>query len=222
MLQTAQLIKNATLLNSLTQEDILVKLNNGKFRVASYKKNSVVHFEGEPCSKLEVILSGKVVVDRIDESGNLLTIAEFYSDDILGGNLLFSKNPYYPMTVSTQLPSAILEIERETLFELLQHNAAFLQAYLEFVSDHASILGNKIKHYVNKTIRERIISYLNHESKKQNSKHIKLPMTKKALAEKIGVQRTSLSRELAKMRQDGLILFDRDSITLLENKKNRQ
>ena len=126
------------------------------------------------------------------------------------------------MTVSTQLPSAILEIERETLFELLQHNAAFLQAYLEFVSDHASILGNKIKHYVNKTIRERIISYLNHESKKQNSKHIKLPMTKKALAEKIGVQRTSLSRELAKMRQDGLILFDRDSITLLENKKNRQ
>ncbi|MGI6554438.1 MAG: Crp/Fnr family transcriptional regulator [Bacillota bacterium] len=222
MLENIRLIKNTTLLNPLPQEDILANLNNGKFKVVSYKKNSVVHFDGEPCSKLEVILAGKVVVDRIDESGNLLTIAEFYSDDILGGNLLFSGNPYYPMTVSTQLPSTILEIERETLFELLQHNAAFLRTYLEFVSDHAFILGDKIRHYVNKTVRERIMSYLYRESQKQNSKHIKLPMTKKALAEKIGVQRTSLSRELAKMKKDGLILFDRDSITLLENKKNRQ
>ncbi|HPE16011.1 MAG TPA: helix-turn-helix domain-containing protein, partial [Oscillospiraceae bacterium] len=40
-------------------------------------------------------------------------------------------------------------------------------------------------------------------------------MTKKALAERIGVQRTSLSRELAKMRDDGLIKFDIDSIELL-------
>ncbi|NLZ83309.1 MAG: winged helix-turn-helix domain-containing protein, partial [Clostridiales bacterium] len=45
--------------------------------------------------------------------------------------------------------------------------------------------------------------------------HIKLNMTKKALAERIGVQRTSLSRELAKMRAEGLILFDKDAITIL-------
>ena len=187
-----------------------------KFKVTSYKKSSVVHFDGETCNKLEIILSGKVVVDRIDESGNLLTISEFYNDDILGGNLLFSKNPYYPMTISTQLPTNILEIEREVLFELLCNNPIFLRTYLELTSDRAFILGDKIKHYINKTIRESIMSYLNYESKKQNSNHIKLNTTKKALAEKIGVQRTSLSRELAKMREDGLILFDTDSITLLK------
>ena len=63
------------------------------------------------------------------------------------------------------------------------------------------------------------MNYLNYESKKQNSNHIKLNITKKALAEKIGVQRTSLSRELAKMRKDGLIQFDSDTITLLKYKK---
>ena len=36
-----------------------------------------------------------------------------------------------------------------------------------------------------------------------------------ALAERIGVQRTSLSRELAKMREDGLIEFNSVSVTLL-------
>ena len=68
---------------------------------------------------------------------------------------------------------------------------------------------------MNRTIRESIISYLDYERKKQNSNIIKLSMTKKALAERIGVQRTSLSRELAKMREDGLIEFTPVSISLL-------
>ncbi len=215
MTKNINLIRSTTLIKSLSGEDILTNLKSGKFKVTSYKKSSVVHFDGERCSKLEIILSGKVVVDRIGESGNLLTISEFYNDDILGGNLLFSKNPCYPMTVLTQLPTDILEIDRETLFELFCNNPIFLRTYLELTSDRAFILGDKIKHYINKTIRESIMNYLNYESKKQNSNHIKLNTTKKALAEKIGVQRTSLSRELAKMREDGLILFDSDSITLL-------
>ena len=216
MTKNINLIRSTTLIKSLSGEDILANLKSGKFKVTSYKKSSVVHFDGERCSKLEIILSGKVVVDRIGESGNLLTISEFYNDDILGGNLLFSKYPYYPMTVLTQLPTDILEIDRETLFELFCNNPIFLRTYLELTSDRAFILGDKIKHYINKTIRESIMNYLNYESKIQNSNRIKLNTTKKSLAEKIGVQRTSLSRELAKMRDDGLILFDTDSITLLK------
>ena len=216
MTKNINLIRSTTLIKSLSGEDILTNLKSGKFKVTSYKKSSVVHFDGERCSKLEIILSGKVVVDRIGESGNLLTISEFYNDDILGGNLLFSKYPYYPMTVLTQLPTDILEIDRETLFELFCNNPIFLRTYLELTSDRAFILGNKIKHYINKTIRESIMNYLNYESKIQNSNRIKLNTTKKSLAEKIGVQRTSLSRELEKMRDDGLILLDTDSITLLK------
>ncbi len=216
MTKNINLVKNTTLLKSLSDEDILTNLNSGKFKITSYKKNSVVHFDGETCNKLEIILSGKVVVDRIDESGNLLTISEFYKDDILSGNLLFSKNPYYPMTVLTQLPTDILEIDREVLFVLFCNNPTFLRTYLELTSDRAFILGDKIKHYVNKTIRESVMNYLDYESKKQNSNHIQLNITKKALAERIGVQRTSLSRELAKMKKDGLITFDRDFITLLK------
>ena len=87
-----------------------------------------------------------------------------------------------------------------------------MKSYLAYISDHSVILGDRIKHYVNRTIRECIISYLDYESKKQESNTIKLEITKKALAERIGVQRTSLSRELAKMRAEGLIEFDSNSI----------
>ena len=130
--------------------------------------------------------------------------------------MLFSKNPFYPLTITSQQRTVILEISKELLFELFCSNPVFLRKYLEYVSDHVFVLGDRIKHYVNKTIRECIMSFLKHETKRQNSKRILLNMTKKALAEKIGVQRTSLSRELAKMKNDGLISYDINSITLIQ------
>ena len=209
------LIENTTLLSTLSPEKIAFYLANGTFKVQTYAKNSIVHFEGDHCFKMELILSGKVVLVRIDESGNLLSIAEFYKDDILGGNLLFSKNPYYPMTTTTLEKTIILEIEKNLLFTLLSESPIFLSAYLEFVADHTILLGDKIKHYVNKTIRECVLEFLEYESKHQKSNKIILNMTKQTLADKIGVQRTSLSRELSKMRNDGLIKYDRKSITIL-------
>ena len=119
------------------------------------------------------------------------------------------------MTITAKQPTIILEINKERLFTLFSNNHDFLRSYLEFVSDHAVILGDRIKHYVNKTIRECIMNYLEYERQKQNSNQIRLNITKKAWAEKMGVQRTSLSRELAKMRKDGLIRYDAKSIEIL-------
>ena len=210
-----EIMRQIDLIKSIKPQEIDSYLNEGSCKITQYEKNNIVHFVGEVCSKLEIILFGKVVIERIDESGNLMTIAEFFNGDVLGGNLMFSKNPYYPMTVTAKDATLILEINKGRLFSLFSDNHEFLKSYLEYVSDHTVILGDKIKHYVNRTIRESIISYLDYECKKQNSNIIKLSMTKKALAERIGVQRTSLSRELAKMREDELIEFTPVSISLL-------
>ena len=198
MKKNMELMGQIDLMKSITPQEIESYLIEGSCKITQYKKNNIVHFVGEVCSKLEIILSGKVVIERIDESGNLMTIAEFLGGDVLGGNLMFSKNPYYPMTVTAKEATLILEINKDRLFRLFSDNHEFLSSYLEYVSDHTVILGDRIKHYVNRTIRESIISYLNFEAKKQNSSIIKLSMTKKALAERIGVQRTSLSREIGR------------------------
>lgn len=210
-----ELLKQIDLVKSFdaNQHESLLQAKGNK--VNSYEKNNIVHFVGEVCKNLEIILSGEVVVERIDESGKLMTIAEFFNGDILGGNLLFSKKPYFPMTVTAKKPTIILEISKEQLLELFANSLDFLKNYLIYISDHSVILGDRIKHYVNRTIRECIMSYLDYESKRQESSTIKLEITKKALAERIGVQRTSLSRELAKMRDERLIEFDSDKIEIL-------
>ena len=69
------------------------------------------------------------------------------------------------MTIISKLNSVILEIPKELLFSLFSTHPHFLRTFLEFISDHASILSSKIKHYINITIRESIINYLKYEQK---------------------------------------------------------
>jgi CRP-like cAMP-binding protein len=184
--------------------------------IRDYNKDKVIHFDGDLCANVEIILSGQVIVERIDESGNLFTITEFFPDDILGGNLVFSKNPHYPMTVTAKTDSSLLVIQKELLFELCSSHTEFLKQYLEYISDHALLLGDKIKHYVNRSIRESLVAFLKNEYKLQRSNKIILHTSKKSLADRIGVQRTSLSRELQKMKNEGLIEFGAVSITVID------
>lgn len=212
----AEFISRFALFKSFELTEIELCLQEGSFQTASYGKSNTIHYAGDICEKPEIILSGKVVVERIDESGNLMSIAEFFSGDILGGNLLFSKNPTYPMTVTAKSPAKILEINKKRLLRLLKDNPEFLECYLEYVSDHTVILGDRIKHYVKRSIRESIISYLDCERKRQNGNNIKLTMSKTALAERIGVQRASLSRVFAELRDEGLIRYSARYIEILK------
>lgn len=208
-------LKNINLIKLLDEKEIKDNLAKGNFVLSSYEKNSIIHIEGEKCNDLEIIVSGKIVVESIDEDGNFLTISDFNNDEVIGGNLVFSERPYYPMTVTAKSKTEILKIDKDTLLKILRANTKFLESFLALLSDNAIILGNKIKLYSRKTIREILLNYLEQEKQIQNSNRIILGSTKKELAEKFGIQRTSLSRELAKMKEDGLIEFDRKSITLI-------
>ena len=165
---------------------------------------------------MEIILTGEVLIERTDASGNLMTVAHCYRDDLLGGNLLFSKNPHYPMALMAAQDTVLLTIDKNLLFELLSQCPPFLQIYLELSSDRANVLGNQIRQYVNQPIRVSLIHYIQQEYGRQKSNPIRLNISKKMLAEKLGVQRTSISRELAKMRQESLVIYDKYSITVLD------
>jgi len=209
-------IVSTPILTGFTKEQIHHFLLSGNMKVVTHKKNAVIHLDGEVCNILEIIIGGKVVIDRIDSDGNLLTITEFGEGDILGGNIMFSSTPVYLMTVTAVEDCVFLEIPKKALFDMLSSNKLFLKAYLEFVSDLTTVLGNKIRTTIHIPLRKKIIHYLKQEYKTQQSSDIKLQLTKKALAEQLGVQRTSLSRELKKMEREGLLWVDNRHIKILK------
>lgn len=210
-------IQRLPLISVFSQTEIEAFLQTGDFRLVAYKKNAVVHLEGEVCTRLEILVSGEVVVDRIDEEGNILSISRFRQEDVLGGPLLFASDPKYILTVSAVEDTSLLEISKACIFRLCRTNQQFLEMYLQMISNHASLLGNKLKNHVERSLREKILSFLQVQSHRQGTNRIVLKESKKALAERFGVQRTSLSRELKKMKDAGLIDYEAKWIQIVKN-----
>lgn len=214
MLNYMDIIKNIDLFKNVSIESINNALSHNNYLIKTYKKNSIIYFQNEKCNTLDIILSGTITVQRIDEKGNCLSINDFLAGDIIGGNLLFSHKNFYPMTILSKTNSKLLHLSKNFVLYLCQNDSMFLINFLQSLSDKTIILANKLNTMTFKSLRERILDFLTYESYSQNSNIIKLTMTKKELAEKLGVQRTSLSRELNKMKKDGLITFDTHTITI--------
>ena len=164
---------------------------------------------------MDIILRGKVAVQKLDESGNILTISVFSDRDIIGANLIFASRNSYPMTVVSDTDSIVLHLNRELILNLCTNNNCFMTELLREISDRTLVLTDKINAISLKTIRQKVTDFLLFEYHLQKSKTIKLSISKKDLSERLGVQRTSLSRELNKMRKDGILDFDANSISIL-------
>jgi len=210
------ILKLTGLFDEFSAKELLNLFKTHNYIISKYNKGSIIHFESEKCNYWDIILKGQVFVQKIDEKGNVLTVAEFKIGDNIGGNLLFSKYPYYPMSVIAKSDTEILHIPKDFVLQLCQTSQDFLVKFLTCISDKTAILTSKIKSISMKSIRESIIEFLNYEYYTQKSKEIKLNMTKKELAERLGIQRTSLSRELNKMKKDGLIDYDAHFITICD------
>ena len=184
-------------------------------QLREYEKDEILHMQNEGCKAMELILDGKVMVQNIDENGNVLIIDTFVGGDLIGANLVFSSKNTYPMTVIASARTRTLTMKRELILDLCQRSTAFLFEMLGEISDKTIILTNKLNSITRKTIRQCLLDFLQQEQNRQHSHVIKLPLSKKELAERLGIPRSSLGRELIKMRRDGILDYDPWTITLL-------
>lgn len=208
------IIKSISLFSSFSSVELLQLFKKQNYEIKEYKKSNIIYMQNEKCSTLDIIIKGNIIVQKIDSNGNVLTISSFGAGEVIGGNLLFTHNNAYPMSIVSKSSTIILHVKKELVLELCQRNKDFLVMFLQSISDKTLILTDKIKSITMKTIRQCIIDFLTYEYYIQKNQRIVLRISKKELAERIGVQRPSLLRELSKMRTDGLIEYDSRSITI--------
>ena len=198
------------------EEKLKEAFQRDNLKIRRFHENQVIYLQGESCSSMDVVLKGAVDIHSIDQEGNIITLARFRKDEIVGVNLLFSTDSTYPFSVTAVEETEILQLSRDILLELSRDNPRFTEALLQTVSDKALSLANWITQISMKPLREKILDFIHLEMKRQGNDRIILPTSKKDLAERLGVQRTSLSRELQKMKKDGILHYDRSSITLIK------
>lgn len=186
------------------------------YSIKAYGKEDIIFIEDEICNNLSIVLEGDVEIQKIDPNGKVLTVAHFKKGDTFGENLLFGDKNTYPMTVLSKTKSTVLHIAKDSVALLCQKSSSFLYQYLRTLSNRAVNLSSKLKQVTLKTIRQQICEFLYNKYMRNGNSTIKLGMSKKEWADKLGVQRPSLSRELIKMKEEGLIDYDKDTISILD------
>ena len=186
------------------------------YLIKTYGKEDIIFIEDESCSNLSIVLEGMVEIQKIDPSGKVLTVAQFKNGDTFGENLIFGDKNAYPMTVVSKSKSLVLHIPKASVVHLCQRNTTFLYQYLRTLSNRAVNLSSKLKQVTLKTIRQKVCEFIYNKYEKSGQEKISLGMSKREWADKMGVQRPSLSRELIKMREEGIIDYDKDTIIILD------
>jgi CRP-like cAMP-binding protein len=205
-------LKETPLFNDFEKDHINDILYDTDYTIKPYNKDDIIYIEDDLCSNLSIVLEGMVEIQKIDASGKVLTVAQFEKGDNFGENLIFGDKNLYPMTVVSKSKSIVLHIPKATVVKLCQINTVFLNEFLRTLSNRAVNLSAKLKEVTLKTIRQKICEFLVLKYNSTGSTSIKIGMSKKDWADKIGVQRPSLSRELIKMKDEELIDYDKDVV----------
>ncbi|HKL60011.1 MAG TPA: Crp/Fnr family transcriptional regulator [Sphaerochaeta sp.] len=187
------------------------------YSIKSYTQNQMIYLAGDTCTSLDILLTGSVSLQSLDEEGSLFKAQVLAKGDIYGATLLFGSCNKFPMTVVSEGSSEVLHLSKALVLDLCNANSLFTENLLQIVSDKAHSLSTALTNLTSKTLRENLLCYLTDEAAQQGSRTIRLKITKKELAHRLGVERTSLSRTLALLRDEKLLLFERDRITLLES-----
>ena len=209
-------LSKCLLFKDIDEEDIIQILDKIDFKIMIYNNNEVIAIEGEDCHSLGIILKGKVEIQKIFPSGQVMTINIFNEGNIFGESLVFSREHVYPATITPIEHSEIMFIKKEDIIKLSMLNSKVLTNFVSILSQRILMLNNRIANLSQDTIRKKIASYLLHEYKKQKTFILNIPYTRKRMAELLNVPRPSLSRELSHMKAEGIIDFDKNTIKILD------
>jgi CRP-like cAMP-binding protein len=183
------------------QEKFLKEL---KFKTKFFKRGDRIANQGDVVKSLYILLEGSVKAEMISVSGMVLNIEIIYAPYPLAPAFLFAENNQFPVDVVALEDCEVMLIFKDSVMEQFAANEAFLKGYMTFNSNRVHFLSERIKFLSTKTIKGKLAQYI---LMKANRADFVLDMSQTELAEYFGVTRPSLSRALAEMVDDEVIIY---------------
>lgn len=184
----------------------------------SYKKGEIILFSGDKYDKLIIIVKGSVTCEIVDFEGKVLQLETITAPDTIAPSNIFGDNNILPHDITSREDSKLLFINKESVLELLMSENKILKNYLDIVANNTHNLSNRIKMLGLQSIREKIAMFFLEQVNKRRSNTFRLDKTHAELSDIFGVERPSLSREIRKLNNEGLIESKGKNITI----KNKQ
>jgi len=207
----------------MNEEERLAAYASMDVKEREYGKGEAIFRAGTKTKRMGMILSGSVTIESNDMWGNR-TILSY-----VGAGQFFAETYAYlqdaPMlvdvTANEDCQVALLSLE------VVTHREAGAEAWhiklltnlLTVAARKNLILSGRSFHTAPKTIRGRVLSYLNSMSLQKKSTDFDIPFDRQQLADYLNLERSALSKELGKMQREGFIKCRKNHFRLIETGK---
>lgn len=206
------------LYNNISIESQKKMFNCFKTTVKQYASGEVICFYDESNKGIGIIEDGSASVIHSLPSGSQTILEHLESGEIFGQIFYFHGNKEN-IWVEAVSDCTVMYFDYEHLIKRCPNACAYhtqlVHNVLEMISAKTQSICEHLEVLSQRSIREKLISYFDILSSKNNSKSFLLPYTMTALADYISVDRSAMSRELSRMKDEGLIKINRRQITLL-------
>ncbi len=214
-----KILSESILFYGISQERIEYLLSLCAYNIEYFEKNNIISNEGDSCRKIGFILDGKINAVKLNSNGSHVNVRSMTRGSYFGDALVFSSKQVCPTNIVTATTSSVLFISSESLLSLCEIDEIFLKNFLRSLSDKIFLLNETIKILSYQSVRQRLSYFLIKQSELQQTIDIVLNVTREELSELLGITRPSVSRELSRMVESGLISVRGKHISILDFEK---
>ena len=211
---------NSPLFDGVAPEDRKRMLGCIGYHIAKFRKGDIIAFEEEHIRNVGIVLSGSVDMIKEDVWGNKVLVARMGKDELFGETFAWGKNKMSAVTfvVSEEAKVVMLPLDRvmHSCTNICVCHQQLVENMVHIIADKNRDLIRKIEVISKRTIREKLLAYLSIQAQLQNTRYFEIPLGRTELADYLCVDRSALTRELVKMREDGLIDYDKNCFRILE------
>ena len=212
-------LKRTKLFAGVNDDEISAMLDCLQAKLLSYKKGDYVFRQGEPIDKITVLLEGNLLIQKDDFWGNRSIVNVIDIGEMFGEAYVAPESGAILNDVIADTDSVVIFFDIRKIITVCPSACDFhsrvVQNMFFAISEKNRKLVQKLGHLSKRSTRAKLISYLSEESKRQNRNTFTIPFNRQQLADFLSVDRSAMSSELCKMRDEGLLSFEKNRFTLL-------
>ncbi len=212
------MIISSPVFKNITPEDFDEFKNMHALYNRSFRRGETILHSGERTETIGIVQKGSILIENIDPWGNRSILNETGEGSVFAESYALSGEPMMVDAVSN-VDSIIIFINIKRLLDTKNSSRGWyvklLNNLISVTAAKNMVLSNRIFCTTPKTIRARILMYLSGVYRKNNRRAITIPFNREQMASYLNVDRTALSKELGRMKRDGLIDWHKNSFTLM-------
>ena len=217
----AKIIKSCTLFDGFSDQEIERALDFFQAAVKEYRKGDFIQTILTPFDRFGLVLSGEVRVYMDDIDGANMIMANVSAGETFGESLclLRAESPVYIQAVTDAAVLSMSTANFNNAFGDPDVKNRYLLKFSSMLARRTLSMNDRIQVLSNISLREKIVTFLSQYYARYSSCEFSIPMDRSSMAVYLGTDRSSLSRELSKMKQEGIINYNKNRFVIKKPKK---